>query len=106
MSACPFCRGLIEDAACARCGSLEGLLPDEAPSTSSSGGDGAAGGETPYSRLLNRTGRTFGFDWAGGFVSPFRPAPDPLLEAALGAIHTRLSGGLGPGGLLVDLGCG
>lgn len=117
MPVCPICRGCdVEDDTCARCGSLEGLQLPEAASTAAAAGRQSATGvqhttagghSSAYARLLQKgSGRTFGFDWANGFVSPYRPSPGAQLEAALSAVHSRLPGGLGPDKLLVDLGCG
>ncbi|KAG0371385.1 hypothetical protein BC939DRAFT_476652 [Gamsiella multidivaricata] len=46
--------------------------------------------------------RLFSFDWASGFVSPFRPTPEGILSKLLS--HVDFSGP--ESGTLLDLGCG
>jgi len=77
---CPICGAspVLDETCPATCGSLEGLLQSD----------------------VERGGRTFGFDWANGFVAPFvgidhQTANDALLAARVSKIDK-----------VVDLGCG
>ncbi|KAF9346894.1 hypothetical protein BGX34_003549 [Mortierella sp. NVP85] len=48
------------------------------------------------------TTRLFSFDWASGFVSPFRPSPEDILSTLFSQVNFSSPGQ----DLLVDLGCG
>ncbi|KAF9904891.1 hypothetical protein EC991_002254 [Linnemannia zychae] len=52
--------------------------------------------------------RMFSYDWANGFVSPFRPTPHDILRNMLQHVDfsTTSTEGGGDGGVLLDLGCG
>ena len=50
--------------------------------------------------FANKTGRTFGFDWQNGCLSPFECAPKSLISKALEAAR------IGSGDYVAELGCG
>ncbi|KAG0016928.1 hypothetical protein BGZ81_010983 [Podila clonocystis] len=51
----------------------------------------------------NAAGRLYAFDWANGFVSPFRPTPKGILASMLSHVHFFGTEGQDT---LLDLGCG
>ncbi|KAF9575491.1 hypothetical protein EC968_002752 [Mortierella alpina] len=52
--------------------------------------------------IMPKTSRLFSFDWANGFVSPFRPTPVDILGNLLQHVHFSCPGK----DTLLDLGCG
>eukprot|EP00986_Skeletonema_menzelii_P009392 scaffold4266_cov139-Skeletonema_menzelii.AAC.16 len=77
---CPICgAGPVLDETCpATCGSLEGTLPSD----------------------VDRSSRTFGFDWGKGFVAPFLGIDHQTAKDALMAAQVSKNDSV------VDLGCG
>ena len=77
---CPICgTGPVLDETCpATCGSLEGILQSD----------------------VDRTSRTFGFDWGKGFVAPFLGINHQVAKDALMAAQVSEND------RVVDLGCG
>ena len=55
---------------------------------------------------FKRRSSLFCYDWASGLVSPWRPAPQSSILAALDGINAACPEPLSSHSLVIDLGCG